>query len=78
MIVFLQWVISLRSFEIQTATMTMHQFRTAPRKGHLERLKRVYDNLRRLKNAAIWISVNVEDFSTLPVKKLIGQRLSML
>jgi hypothetical protein len=31
----LQWAISLERFDIQTATMTMSRFRTAPRQGHL-------------------------------------------
>jgi hypothetical protein len=41
----LQGAISLGRFDIQTATMTMSRFRTAPRKGHLERLKRIYGYL---------------------------------
>jgi hypothetical protein len=52
MIGFLQWAISLGRFDIQTATMTMSRFRSTPRKGHLERLKRVYGYLRRFKSAA--------------------------
>jgi hypothetical protein len=31
----LQWEISLGQFDIQTATMAMPRYRTAPRKGHL-------------------------------------------
>jgi hypothetical protein len=41
----LQWAISLGRFDIQRATMTMSRLRTAPRKGHLERLKRMYGYL---------------------------------
>jgi Reverse transcriptase (RNA-dependent DNA polymerase) len=42
----LQWAISLGQFDIQTAMMTMSRFQTAPRKGHLERLKHIYGYLR--------------------------------
>jgi Reverse transcriptase (RNA-dependent DNA polymerase) len=59
----LQWAISLGRFDIQTATMTMSRFRTAPRKGHLEQLKRIYGYLR-FKSAAIRVRVNEPDFST--------------
>jgi Reverse transcriptase (RNA-dependent DNA polymerase) len=65
----LQWAISLGRFDIQTTIMTMSRFRTAPRKGHLERLKRIYGYLRRFKSAAIRVRVNEPDFSTLPVQK---------
>ena len=38
----LQWAISLGRFDIMTAVMTMFSFRAAPRKGHLDRVKRIY------------------------------------
>jgi hypothetical protein len=65
----LQWAISLGRFDIQTATMTMSRFRTAPKKGHLERLKRMYGYLRRFKTAAIRVRTEEPDFSKLPVQK---------
>ena len=65
----LQWAISLGRFDIQTATMTMSRFRTAPRKGHLERLKRIYGYLRRFKSAAIRVRVDEPDFSALAVQE---------
>jgi hypothetical protein len=43
----LQWAVSLGRFDIQTVTMTMSRFRVAPRKGHLERLKRIYGYLKK-------------------------------
>jgi hypothetical protein len=49
----LQWAVSLGRFDIQTATMTMSQFRAAPRQGHLDRLKRMYGYLRKVASAAI-------------------------
>jgi hypothetical protein len=66
----LQWAISLGRFDIQTATMTMSRFWcTAPKKGHLEQLKRIYGYLCRFKSAAIRVRINEPDFSTLPVQK---------
>jgi hypothetical protein len=43
----LQWAVSLERFDIQTATMMMSRFRANLRKGHLERLKRIYGYLKR-------------------------------
>ena len=37
----LQWTITLGRFDVGTAVMTMSGFRVAPRKGHLERVKRI-------------------------------------
>jgi hypothetical protein len=54
----LQWAISLGRFDIQTATMTMSSFRTAPRQGHLTRLKRIYGYLKKFSSAAIRIRTN--------------------
>jgi hypothetical protein len=48
-----QWAISLGMFDIHTSIMTMLHFRIAPRRGHLERLKRTYGYLRRYKDGAI-------------------------
>ena len=62
----LQWAISLGRFDIQTATMTMSRFRTAPRKGHLERLKRMYGYLKKFSSAAIRIRVGEPDLKQLP------------
>ena len=47
----------------------MSRFRTAPRKGHLERLKRIYGYLRRFKSAAIRVRVDEPDFSALAVQE---------
>ena len=59
-------MISLGRFDIQTATMTMSRFRAAPRKGHLERLKRMYGYLKKFSSAAIRVRVEEPDFSELP------------
>jgi Reverse transcriptase (RNA-dependent DNA polymerase) len=62
----LQWAISLGRFDIQAATMTMSRFRAAPRRGHLERLKRIYGYLKKFSSAAIRVKVDEPDFSELP------------
>jgi Reverse transcriptase (RNA-dependent DNA polymerase) len=62
----LQWAVSLGRFDIHTATMTMSRFRAAPRKGHLERLKRIYGYLRKFDSAAIRVRTAKPDFTGLP------------
>jgi hypothetical protein len=42
----MQWAISLGRFDIQMESMTMSRFRTAPKKGNVERLKRMNGYLR--------------------------------
>jgi hypothetical protein len=49
----LQWAITLGRFDIQCAVMTMGRFRAAPRKGHLERLKRIIGYLRHYPDATV-------------------------
>jgi Reverse transcriptase (RNA-dependent DNA polymerase) len=62
----LQWAVSLGRFDIQTATMTMSRFRVAPRKGHLERLKRMYGYLKKFSSAAIRIRTRIPELKDLP------------
>jgi hypothetical protein len=62
----LQWAVSLGRFDIQTATMTMYRFRVAPRKGHLERLKRIYGYLKKFSSAAIRVRTSQPDLDDLP------------
>jgi hypothetical protein len=62
----LQWAVSLRWFDIQTATITMSRFRVAPRKGHLERLKRIYGYLKKFSSAAIRVRTSQPDLDNLP------------
>ena len=61
----LQWTISLGRFDIATAVMTMSGFRTAPRVGHLERLKRVCGYLTKMKHGFIRVRTNLPDYSDL-------------
>jgi hypothetical protein len=62
----LQWEVSLGQIDIQTATMTMSPFRFAPRKGHLEQLKRIYGYLKKSSRAAIRVRTPQPDLDNLP------------
>ncbi len=48
--------------------MTMSRFRVAPKRGHLDRLKRIYGYLKKFKNGAIRFRTNLPDFSMLASK----------
>ena len=62
----LQWAISIGRFDICTAVMTMSSFRAQPRKGHLERVKRIYGYLYKMRDAEIPIRTQEPDFSEVP------------
>ena len=64
----LQWAISLGRFDIATAVMTMSSFRAAPRRGHLERLRRMCGYLTKMKHATITFRTHEIDYSDLPSK----------
>jgi len=66
----LQWVTTLGRFDILCAVMTMSRFRVLPRKGHLERLKRIYGYLRKFDHAAIRVRIGEPNFSDLPPDNL--------
>tara|TARA_B110000008_G_scaffold176311_1_gene175861 strand:- start:127 stop:1134 length:1008 start_codon:yes stop_codon:yes gene_type:complete len=59
----LQWAISIGRWDIQTAVMTMSSFCAQPRKGHLERCKRIYGYITRFKHFNIKFRVQEPDFS---------------
>ena len=61
----MQWAIAIGRFDIATATMSLSSFRVAPRVGHLERCKRVYGYLAKMKHAMIRIRTDEPDFSGL-------------
>ena len=63
----LQWAVSLGRFDIATAVMTLSSFRARPRKGHLDRAKRVVAYLYRFKFAKIRFRTHEPDFSDLVV-----------
>ena len=64
----LQWVIQIGRFDIATAVMTLSRFRAAPRRGHLDRVKRVYGYLSKMRHGAIRIRTELPDFSDIPEK----------
>ena len=62
----LQWLITLGRFDIQAQVITMSRFRAQPRKGHLDRLKRIYAYVIRTKDYAIRFRTTEPDYSYLP------------
>ena len=62
----LQWVTQIGRIDITAATMTMSGFRQAPKNGHLERAKRMYGYLTKMKDAVIRIRTDEPDYSDLP------------
>ena len=63
----LQWVVSIGRFDISTAVMTLSSFRAAPRQGHLDRVKRIYGYLAKMRHAKIRIRTDEPDYSDLPI-----------
>ena len=59
----LQWIVTIGRFDIMTAVMTLASFRAAPRKGHLERAKRIYGFLLRFRHAKIRVRTEEPDYS---------------
>ena len=59
----MQWCVALGRIDIISATVTMARFRPAPRRGHLDRLKRVYSFLRNYKKTAIKFNTEMPDYS---------------
>ena len=64
----LQWTIQIGRFDVSTAVMTLSRFRAMPRKGHLERAKRVYGYLSKMKHGVIRVRTELPDFSDHPEK----------
>ena len=62
----LQWAISIGRIDITTAVMTLSSFRAAPRKGHMDRAKRVAGYLCKMKHAMLRFRTNLPDYSDLP------------
>ena len=62
----LQWLITLRRFDIQAQVISMSRFRAQPRQGHLERLKRIYAYVTRTKDYATSFRTTEPDHSYLP------------
>ena len=62
----LQWAISLGRFDVATAVMSLSSFRALPRRGHLDRAKRICGYLYRMKHAVIRFRIHEPDYSDLP------------
>ena len=61
----LQWLISLGRFDIAVHVMSLSRFRAQPRKGHLDRSKRIVGYLLFLPDGAIRFRTGEPDFSSL-------------
>ena len=61
-----QWSISIGRFDIQSAIMTMSKFRSAPRRGHIDRMKRITGYLCKFKHYKIQFRVDEPDYSNVP------------
>ena len=61
----LQWLISLGRFDIAVHVMSLSRFRVQPRKGHLDRAKRIVGYLLILPDGAIRFRTGEPDFSSL-------------
>ena len=61
----LQWLISLGRFDIAVHVMSLSKFRAQPRKGHLDRAKRIVGYLLFLPDGAIRFRTGEPDFSSL-------------
>ena len=59
----LQWVITLGRIDIATAIMSMSSFRSAPRKGHLDRVKRICGYLYKMKEACLRFRTGLPDLT---------------
>ena len=59
----LQWAITIGRWDVQTAVMTLSGFRSQPRKGHLERIKRVCGYVRKFIDFKIRFRVDEPDMS---------------
>ena len=62
----LQWAVSIGRIDITTAVMTLSSFRAVPRKGHLERAKRVVSYVSRFKESTIRFRTFEPDYSDIP------------
>ena len=62
----LQWLDTLGRFDIHVQVATMSRSRAAPRKGHMDRLKRIYSYAIRTKDYAIRFRTDQPDYSFIP------------
>ena len=62
----LQWLVTLRRFDLHAHVATMSTFRVAPRQGHMERLKQIYAYAIRTKDYAVRFRTDQPGYSFLP------------
>jgi hypothetical protein len=58
-----QWIIQLGRLDITVHVMTLSSFRMQPRRGHLDRMKRVYGYLSGMRHSAIRVRTELPDLS---------------
>ncbi|KAL7491253.1 hypothetical protein ACHAWT_000649 [Skeletonema menzelii] len=56
-----QWLISLGRFDIGVHVMTLSSFRAEPRRGHLDRMKRIYGYVCKMRHGAIRYRTDMPD-----------------
>jgi len=64
----LQWCVSIGRFDISVAVATLSSFRAIPRRGHLDRARRIVGYLSKMKHGAIRIRTLEPDYSSLPAQ----------
>ena len=57
---------TLERFDIHTQATTLSRFSSAPRKGHLERLQRIYGYVKKTKHYSVRYRTEEPDYSYLP------------
>ena len=62
----LQWLVTLGRFDLHAQVGTMSRFRSSPRQGHMDRLKRINSYATRTKDYAIRFRTDQADYSYLP------------
>jgi len=65
----MQWSISIGQFDIASAVLSLSSFRAMPRRGHLDRVKRVYRYLCKFRYFNIRFRTQEPDYTGLNVKK---------
>ena len=64
-----QWLVTLTRFDIHAQVTTMSRFRSAPRKGHLERLQGIYGYVLKTKHYSTRYRTEEPNYSYLPNMK---------
>jgi hypothetical protein len=65
----LQWVVTLRRFDILEAIMMMGGFSVMPRQGHMASLKRIYEFLKRRPDGAISFRVGIPNHEAIKMSE---------